>query len=150
MSMKINNLNMANQPVVAEREQTEKADKSGDYFAADLLKSKEKQSTERLQALLLKIDESGRRLSQMPTYGELKSYREHVRQFIGEAVSRMYSLESRNGWDRHGRQKVFTTIRQIDQKLAAMAEDVCSGQDRQLSIIAKHDAVRGMLVDLFT
>ncbi|WP_414715011.1 YaaR family protein [Sporomusa sp.] len=150
MSMRINKLDMGNQPVVAEREQAGKAEKTGDYFAADLLKTQEKQSSERLQALLSEIDESGRRLSNMPTYGELKSYKELVRKFIGEAVSRMYTLESRAGWDRHGRQKMFTTIRQVDEKLGEMAEDVRVGQQRQLSIMSKHDAIRGMLVDLYT
>ncbi|MDF2568568.1 MAG: hypothetical protein K0R55_172 [Sporomusa sp.] len=150
MSMKINKFGMGTQPVVAERELSGKTEKTGDYFSADLLKTQEKQSTERLQGLLAEIDESGARLSSMPTYGELKAYRELVRKFIGEAVSRMYTVEARAGWDRHGRQKMFTTIRQIDAKLAEMAEDVRTGQDRQLSIMSKHDAVRGMLVDLYT
>lgn len=150
MSMKVNNVGVSNQPVLADRDQANKSEKTGDYFAADLLKSQKAQSTERMQQLLTQIDESGRRLSQMPTYGELKSYRELIRKFIGEAVSQAYSLESRTGWDRHGRQKLYTTIRKIDEKLAEMTEDVRVGQERQLSIMAKHDAVRGMLVDLFT
>lgn len=150
MSMKVTNLGMNSQPILGDREQSSKVEKTGDYFASDLLRTQEKQSTERLQGLLADIDESGRRLSQMPTYSELKSYRELVRKFIGEAVSRMYSLESRTGWDRHGRQKMFTTIRKIDDKLAEMTEDVRLGQQRELSIMSKHDAVRGMLVDLYT
>lgn len=150
MSMKVNKFGITNQPVLNDRDLTSKAQKTGDFFATDLLKTQEKQSTERLQGLMAEIDESGRHLSQMPTYGELKSYRELVRKFIGEAVSRAYSLEARAGWDRHGRQKLFTTIRKIDEKLAEMTEDVRVGQERQLSIMSKHDAVRGMLVDLFT
>lgn len=150
MGMKVNTFGVSNQSVMTDREIPNKAEKSGDYFAADLLKSQETQSTERLQTLMTQIDESGRRLSQMPTYSELKSYRELVRKFIGEAVARSYSLDARAGWDRHGRQKLYTTIRKVDDKLAQMAEDVRVGQERQLSIMAKHDAVRGMLVDLFT
>lgn len=150
MGMKVNNLGLGKQPIITDREQTGKTEKTGDYFAADLLKSQDSQSTERLQALMVQIDESGRRLSQMPTYGELKSYRELVRKFIGEAVSRVYTLEARAGWDRHGRQKLYTTIKKVDEKLAEMTEDVRLGQEKQLSIMAKHDAVRGMLVDLFT
>lgn len=150
MGMKVNNLGVNNQPVMADRETPVKAEKTGDYFAADLLKSQESQSTERMQKLMEAIDESGRRLSQMPTYSELKSYRELIRKFIGEAVSRAYSLEARAGWDRYGRQKLYTTIRKVDETLASMTEDVRVGQERQLSIMAKHDAVRGMLVDLFT
>lgn len=150
MSMKVNNFGVSKQPLLSDRDLSNKSEKTGDYFAADLLKTQDAQSTERLQTLLTQIDESGRRLSQMPTYGELKSYRELVRKFIGEAVSRAYTLESRTGWDRHGRQKLYTTIRKVDEKLAEMTEDVRVGQERQLSIMSKHDAVRGMLVDLFT
>lgn len=150
MGMKVNSFGISNQPVIADRDQSNKTEKTGDYFAADLLKTQQNQSTERLQALITQIDESGRRLSQMPTYSELKSYRELIRKFIGEAVSQAYTLESRAGWDRHGRQKLFTTIRKIDEQLAGLTEDVRVGQERQLAIMSKHDAVRGMLVDLFT
>ncbi|MBP2636739.1 MAG: hypothetical protein H6Q72_2646 [Firmicutes bacterium] len=150
MGMKVNNFGVTNQPLLTDRDLPAKSEKTGDYFAADLLKSQESQSTERMQQLMTAIDESGQRLSQMPTYSELKSYRELIRKFIGEAVSRAYSLEARAGWDRHGRQKLYTTIRKVDETLAEMTEDVRVGQERQLSIMAKHDAVRGMLVDLFT
>ena len=62
----------------------------------------------------------------------------------------MYSLESRHGWDRKGRQKVFTLVRKIDEKLAELTEDVRTGQDKQLSILEKHGIIRGLLVDLTT
>jgi uncharacterized protein YaaR (DUF327 family) len=150
MGMKVNNFGVSNQPLLTDRDLPAKSEKTGDFFAADLLKSQESQSTERMQMLMTEIDESGRRLSQMPTYSELKSYRELIRKFIGEAVSHAYSLEARAGWDRHGRQKLYTTIRKVDETLAEMTEDVRVGQERQLAIMAKHDAVRGMLVDLFT
>lgn len=150
MSMKVNGFGLTSQPLLPDREHGNKIEKSGDFFAADLRRSQDSQYTERLQEYLAKIDESGQKLSQMPTYSELKTYREYVRKFIGEAVSRMYTVESRGGWDRHGRQKMFTTIRKIDEKLAEMTEDVRVGQERQLSIMSKHDAVRGMLVDLYT
>ena len=48
-----------------------------------------------------------------------------------------------------GRQKVYTTVRRIDKKLEEMAEKIRLGQADQLSIVASHDAIRGMLVDLY-
>lgn len=150
MGMKINNFGTTSHPLLTDREGSSRVDKSGDFFAADLLKSQQDQSNERLTALLAEIDASGKQLSTVPTYAELRQYRELVRKFIGEAVGRMYNLESQPGWDRHGRHKVFKIIRKIDETLVDMAEDVRQGQDRQLSIMAKHDAVRGMLVDLYT
>jgi hypothetical protein len=61
----------------------------------------------------------------------------------------MYTLNSQSGWDRMGRQKVYTSVRKIDKKLEEMAEDIRLGQADQLSIIAKQDAIRGMLVDIY-
>ncbi|HWR39516.1 MAG TPA: YaaR family protein [Patescibacteria group bacterium] len=148
--MKINNFGTSTTPFLADRDANSKVGKSGDFFAADLLKSQDTQSMDRLTALLAEIDVSGKQLSTVPTYAELRNYRELVRNFIGEAVGRMYSLESQSGWDRHGRHKMFKIIRKVDETLVGMAEDVRVGQERQLSIMAKHDAIRGMLVDLYS
>ena len=105
---------------------------------------------EELEQLLKKIDEQGARLTNTPTYDELKSYRTLVKDFVGEAVSRMYSLHTSAGWDRLGRQKVYTTVRRIDEELEAMAEHIRLGQADPLSIVAGQDAIRGMLVDLYS
>lgn len=61
----------------------------------------------------------------------------------------MYSLHSQAGWDRLGRQKVYTTVRKIDKELEGMAEKIRLGQSEQLDVVASHDAIRGMLVDLY-
>ena len=62
----------------------------------------------------------------------------------------MYSLHTSAGWDRMGRQKVYTTVRKIDRELENMAEDIRLGQADALSIVASQDAIRGMLVDLYS
>lgn len=147
--MKINNLGPAQLPVIPERENSARADKSLGHFASDLLKNQDGQSRERMTSLLTAIDDHGKRLGEVPTYSELRKYREVVRQFIGEAVGRMYTLQSQQGWDRSGRQKVYTIIKKVDETLESLSEDVRQGQERQLDIMAKHDSVRGMLVDLY-
>ena len=118
-------------------------------FSLELMEQEDSLSTEQLDKLLKQIDEQGARLSKTPTYDELKSYRTLIKNFVGEAVNRMYQLHSQVGWDRMGRQKVYTTVRKIDRKLEEMAEKIRLGQSEQLDIIASHDAIRGMLVDLY-
>lgn len=147
--MKINNLGKSQTPTISDRETAEKVEKTTGHFASELLNSQEQQYQEKLNGLLKQIDKQGGKLSQAPTYSELKSYRELVRSFIGEAVGRMYAVKSDRGWDRQGRQKMFTIIKKIDSTLTDMAEDVRVGQERQLDILAKHGAIRGMLVDLY-
>lgn len=118
-------------------------------FSAELSDQQGSMSMAQLEELLKKIDEQGARLTQTPTYDELKSYRNLVKNFVGEAVSRMYSMHTQSGWDRMGRQKAYTTVRKIDTKLEEMAEQIRLGQADQLSIVASQDAIRGMLVDLY-
>ncbi len=148
--MKINNLGATQIPSLVERDGGSKAGRSLSHFSSDLLKSQDGQSRERLNQLLAEIDKRGKRLGEVPTYAELKKYREVIRQFVGEAVGRMYTLQSQQGWDRHGRQKVYTIIKKVDATLDSLTEDVRLGEERQLDILSKQDAIRGMLVDLYT
>lgn len=119
-------------------------------FSEELFKQSNEGTThEEMEAMLKKIDEQAGRLGKTPTYDELKAYRTMIKKFVGMAVSNMYELNTEAGWDRMGRQRVFTTVRKIDNKLEEMAEKIRLGQSAQLDVIASHDAIRGMLVDLY-
>ena len=106
-------------------------------------------SHEEMEAMLQKIDKQAARLSATPTYDELKEYRTLIKNFVGMAVSNMYELNTQAGWDRMGRQRVYTTVRKIDRKLEEMAEKIRLNHSEQLDVVAAHDAIRGMLVDLY-
>ena len=104
---------------------------------------------EQLQQMLEEIDAQGQKLTNTPTYDELKSYRSLIKNFVGTVVAQMYAMNTQAGWDRMGRQKVYTTVRKIDRELENMAEKIRLGYTKQLDIVASHDAIRGMLVDLY-
>lgn len=118
-------------------------------FASQLEDQQGDVTREQLQQMLEQIDEQGQKLTKTPTYDELKSYRSLIKNFVGTVVSQMYSVNTQAGWDRMGRQKVYTTVRKIDRELENMAEKIRLGQTKQLDIVASHDAIRGMLVDLY-
>lgn len=119
-------------------------------FEAELAEQQsEGVSHEEMEAMLKKIDEQAARLTKTPTYEELKEYRTLIKNFVAAAVSNMYEVHTSAGWDRMGRQRVYTTVRKIDRKLEDMAERIRLGQSEQLDIVAAHDAIRGMLVDLY-
>lgn len=124
-------------------------ERDNDFSQELFSQQKEGTSHEEMEKLLKKIDEQAGRLSKSPTYEELKAYRTMIKNFVGAAVSNMYELNTSAGWDRMGRQRVFTTVRKIDNKLEEMAEKIRLGQSEQLDVIASHDAIRGMLVDLY-
>ena len=148
--VKINNVRSGGTPVLPEREAAGHPEKVGGRFTADLSKAQDSLSKEKMNELLDKITEQGRRLGEVPTYAELKAYRELVRSFLGEAVGQAYTLQSQTGWDRQGRQKMYAVVKEIDHQLAELAEDVRQGQERQLQIMGRLDAIRGMLVDLYS
>ncbi|MDR2007206.1 MAG: YaaR family protein [Acidaminococcales bacterium] len=135
--------------VPGERETAGQSERPARTFGAELSKNMDDNYRERLAELLDKINDQGAKLSQNPTYSELRSYRNMVRNFIGEAVNRSYLLESRLGWDNRGRQKMYSVIKKVDDELAMLTEDVRVGQERQLSIMERLGAIRGMLVDLY-
>ena len=118
-------------------------------FASELENQQDSMTREQLQQMLEEIDAQGQKLTNTPTYDELKSYRSLIKTFVGTVVSQMYAVNTQAGWDRMGRQKVYTTVRKIDRELENMAEKIRLGQTKQLDIGASHDAIRGMLVDLY-
>ncbi len=118
-------------------------------FSSELEDQRSSASHEQLQRLLDQIDEQGARLTKTPTYEELRDYRSLIKTFVSSVVSQMYDVSSQTGWDRMGRQKVYTTVRKIDTELENMAEKIRLGQADQLDVVASHDAIRGMLVDLY-
>ena len=106
-------------------------------FSAELNDQQGSLTREQLEALLKKIDEQGAKLTKTPTYEELRAYRGLVQEFVNEAVSHMDEL-------------IYTTVRSIDDELEKMAEHIRLGQSDQLDIVASQDAIRGMLVDLYS
>lgn len=148
--MRIDKSQNRTQSLPADAESRNKIESSQRGFAVDLSKEANQQTRQRLEELMGKIQEQGKRLGQTPTFSELKSYRELVKKFMSEAVGQMYDVESGAGWDRRGRQKAYTLVKTVDEKLESLTEDVRQGQERQLAILEKLDSIRGMLVDLYT
>lgn len=150
MAMKIDRGMSRNATLAMTRSEPDAGVRGADTdFSAELADQEQSMSREAMDRLLEQIDEQGSRLSKTPTFDELRAYRALIQSFIGEAVGSMYELRTQAGWDRLGRQKVYTSVRKIDKKLEEMAEKIRLGQADQLDIIASHDAIRGMLVDLY-
>ncbi len=150
MPVKINTTPMPSSPLELLRGTSEHPRDKELSFETELMEQQsEGVSHEEMETMLRKIDEQAARLSKTPTYDELKEYRTLIKIFVGAAVSNMYEVHTSAGWDRMGRQRVYTTVRKIDRKLEDMAERIRLGQSEQLDVIAAHDAIRGMLVDIF-
>ncbi len=150
MAVKIGTMPTPQSPFEIMKDSGGRVHEKDNTFAEELFdQQNEGVSHEEMEAMLRKIDEQAGKLSRTPTYEELREYRTMIKNFVGAAVSNMYELNVSGGWDRMGRQRVFTTVRKIDRKLEEMAEKIRLGQADKLDIVASHDAIRGMLVDLY-
>ena len=150
MGLRVDKSQSRSRSVATEPETRHKVATPQQGFSVDLSKESDQQVRAHLEELLGKIQQQGKRLGQTPTFSELRSYRELVKKFMSEAVGQMYDVESGAGWDRRGRQKAYTLVRKVDETLESLTEDVRSGQEKQLDILAKMDSIRGMLVDMYT
>ena len=111
--MKIKNMEARSSFIVTEHDSSNKVSKKNNVFSSELLANQEKYSKDKLNALLEKIDKQGARLTETPTYSELKSYRDLVRTFVNEAVSNMYSLETQHGWIVKGDKKFILLSKKL-------------------------------------
>jgi len=148
--MRIDKSQSRTQSAAPENEARQRVESAQRGFSVDLSKEADQQTRQRLEELLGKIQQQGKRLGETPTFSELKSYRDLVKKFMSEAVGQMYDVESGSGWDRRGRQKAYTLVKTVDATLESLTEDVRHGQERQLAILEKMDSIRGMLVDMYT
>ena len=124
MAMKVDGFSAQRPAATLSRDRIGRANMADTSFSMELAGQEHHMSKEELEELLKKIDEQGARLSSTPTYDELVSYRSLVQIFVSEAVDRMYFLHTDAGWDRLGRQKVFTTVRNVDPDLP-LEKSVC-------------------------
>ena len=122
MAVKINNYPGQAPTILRMRDSGGSVQEPGAEFSMELFDQEEGLTEEQMEKLLRRIDDQGAKLSVTPTYDELKEYRTLIKNFVGEAVSRMYDMNTQAGWDRMGRQKVYMTVRKIDKKLEDMAE----------------------------
>ena len=149
MAVKINHFTGQAPTILRLRDSAGPLPEAGTEFSMELYSQEGEISEEHLNRLMKQIDAQGARLSVTPTYDELRDYRTLIKNFVGEAVANMYDVSTQAGWDRMGRQKVYTTVRKIDKKLEEIAEKIRLGQAKRLDILASHDAIRGMLLDLY-
>lgn len=100
-----------------------------------------------LDELLEKISAAARALSERQTLAEVGAFRELVRSFLDRVVS-SYRVDEVPSARFLENQKVFLVVRKVDEALDALSAEVLSGHAGAVSILARTDEIRGLLLDL--
>ncbi len=103
-----------------------------------------------LEELMDKVHETGERLKESPTLDNVKSYKLAVSGFLKFIVKNTLTSETRAGasFNPLKKQKRYTIIRVVDEKLERLAAGVLQNQSDKLFILAKIEEINGLIVDL--
>jgi len=103
------------------------------------------QIREGLEVLQQQVDALGDELLQNPSERALISYTQAVRNFIRKAQGQAFAVE--RNYDRHNR--LYTLVREVDQHLAVLTDQVLSGQWKALEMASRLQEIRGILLDMY-
>lgn len=146
MDLKVNNVTPVNQ--VTETEQVQKGD---DTFKFTLVsKIDDANLKEKLSGLMDQINEQGDKIAKHMDIADMKKYRELVKEFMNEVVNRSHEFTRENFLDRKGRHRVYGMIRQVDDNLDGLAQELVKEEKDHIAILGHIDEIRGLLLDIST
>ncbi|MEH7504896.1 YaaR family protein [Neobacillus drentensis] len=102
------------------------------------------------QQILQEVDQQGKRLSENPTFTELRKYKDLVKRFMGEVTKNGVGLYQTESWDPYGGNKTLKTIQVLDSKLMELTDHVLNQQNAGLSILDRIGEIKGLLINLYT
>ncbi|UFJ40518.1 YaaR family protein [Brevibacillus humidisoli] len=116
----------------------------------DLVKSEHQRlSQERLNQLLQEIDKQAQLLARSRSVRDFYAYKNLVKRFMEEAVKYGVALEDRRGVNRRGRSRLYKIVKQVDEQLLLLADELLEEQGATIDLLARIGEIRGMLINLY-
>lgn len=103
---------------------------------------------ERLGFMMQEIIQHGDKLAKHMDIRDMRHYRQLIRNFMNEIVSRSHKFSRENFLDRRGRHRVYGMIKLIDQNLDELAEELIKDEKDHIAILNKIDEIKGLLLDI--
>lgn len=141
-----------NEVSVAQQVEAKKSVASGDEsFKFTLISNiEEKDLQEKLSNMMQEITAQGEKISKHMDIKDMKRYRELVKGFMNEIVSRSHQFSRENFLDRRGRHRVYGIVKLVDKNLDELAGELMKEEKDHLAIVGKIDDIRGLLLDITT
>ena len=139
MDIKVNDVSKIQQV----EEPTKSVDSGDDSFKFTLIRNiEEKDLQEKLNSMMEEITAQGDKISKHMDIKDMKKYRELVKGFLNEVVSRSHEFSRENFLDRRGRHRVYGIVRLVDKNLDDLAGELVKDEKDHLAIIIKIDDFR--------
>lgn len=103
-----------------------------------------------LEELMDEIHEAGEALKEVPTLENVKGYKGAVSRFLKFVVKNSLKTETTAGanFNPLKKQKRYTIIRVVDEKLERLAAGILQNQSDKLYILEKIEEINGLIVNL--
>ena len=105
---------------------------------------------EQLVGMMEEISEQGKRISKKMDIKDMRKYRTLIKSFLNEVVNRSHKFSRENFLDRRGRHRVYGIIKQVDDTLDALAQELCKDEKDHIAILSKIGEIEGLILDIFT
>lgn len=146
MELKINPLQQ-----IQQAELKAPANEADGSFRFTLLSSIEENELQaQLSVMMEEITQQGYRLGKRRDIRDMKQYRKLIQEFMNEIVSHSHKFSRENFLDKKGRHRVYGIVKQVNQALDELAEELLAEEKDHIAILSKIDEIRGLLLDIFT
>lgn len=146
MDIKVNQTQAVNQPTP--KPPLQETDGSFKFTLVSHIEDQDLQV--RLNAMLEQITSQGKKLAKHMDVRDMKYYRELIRGFMNEIVSRSHKFSRENFLDKKGRHRVYAMIKLVNKELDALAQELIKDEKDHMVILNKIDEIRGLLIDILT
>lgn len=117
-------------------------------FQQTVNQEKGKLQEAQLQQFMKDLTAQGEKVARFRSFQDLARYKRMVRQFIDEAVHNGLSLEQSRNWSMNGQQQNLTVIKQIDDHLIQLTDDLLDEQKSSIDILDVIGEIKGLLLNL--
>ncbi|MCR5791854.1 MAG: YaaR family protein [Lachnospiraceae bacterium] len=136
---------------VAQVKATEAPQETDGAFKFTLISRIEEEGLqERLSLMMQDIVQEGKKLAKHMDIRDMRHYRQLIKDFMNEIVSRSHKFSRENFLDKRGRHRVYGMVKLVDKNLDELAEELLKDEKDHLSILAKINEIQGILLDIIT
>lgn len=122
----------------------------GKSFDAMVTTQSQKLQGNELAFLMKGITLQGERLTRYRTFKELAKYKRLVKDFVKEAVDYGMDLSHTHSFNMQGNNRKLTIVKQIDEKLVAITEDILGQEKRSIDLLGLIGEIKGLLINLYS
>lgn len=101
-----------------------------------------------LNNLAQQINQQGDLVVKSMNLKETQKYKQLISEFMNTMVSSNLSFSKSDTFDARGRHKIYAVVKTVNKELDALTQEVLKGEQQKLSILAKVDSIKGIIINL--